>query len=271
MKYLSSKTGFTMIELLIAMTITSIVITGAVIVFNDLQSTATSIDQRTNATANARGSLFLIESEIRLAGFDPQQTLSGAATMNINTRANGGFFIFTHKDPTNLTAILTTSIGLSAAGDPDANGFANSGATSLLIGTPPLTGADNIADNIVAIRFAYAFDDDGDGAVDLSANGNIIWAYDTGTDGVLDQGLDTDDNGIIDISDTVGGVPITNVNISKIRAVKVWLLARTNYPTKDIVDNTTYVVGDQRYTPNDNFGHILLTTTIRCRNMFNKT
>ena len=121
----------------------------------------------------------------------------------------------------------------------------------------------------VALRFAYAFDNNGDGAVDLSANNNIIWAIDTNNNGTLDQILDTVDDGIIDINDAIGGAALgSNVSMSTIRAVKVWLLARTNFPTRDIIDNTTYVVGDQHFTPNDNFGYVLLTTTIRSRNMF---
>lgn len=276
MKPLSPKNGFTLIELMIAMAIFSILVGAVVSIFYHLQSTSTSIDQRTNAAVNARGALSFIESTVRLAGFDPKQDMSGFSIMDSSTcSVSGNAFSFNQRSSADLTSLIFTSIRLSSGGDTNNDGFADvasGGATSLCIGTPPFKGAHVVANNIVAVRFAYAFDDDPSGpnagAVNLSTNGNIIWAFANNADGDLGQSLDTNDDGLINLNDSVSPSTITTpAGMDRIRAVKVWVLARTNFPTRNNFDNTTYVVGGVRYTPNNNYGHVLLTTTIRLRNM----
>ena len=262
--------GFTLIELLIGMAISVVVMTAVIIALFNIQTTSTAIDQRSNIAMNARGALFLIEENIRLLGFNPEGDMSNNEVMDTGDGccARGGFFTFNRNDlddPTDDADDVTVDIGLAAADDIDGgvrDGFADSGTTSLVI------QGQTAADNIEVIRFAYAFDDDGDGNVDLSANNNIRWAIDTDGDGELDTELDTNDDGEIDNNDVVGGSGMTNsVDIDKIRSVKVWLVIRSKHPLKGDMINQTYVVGDQRYTPNDNFAHLLHTSTIRCRNM----
>ncbi|MCK5313137.1 MAG: prepilin-type N-terminal cleavage/methylation domain-containing protein, partial [Desulfobacteraceae bacterium] len=51
MKYPNNKSGFTLIEILIALIITSMVIGAAANVFLNLQRTSTEIDQRTDLAA----------------------------------------------------------------------------------------------------------------------------------------------------------------------------------------------------------------------------
>lgn len=270
--------GFTLIELLIGMAVTLIVLTGAVMVFWNIQSTSKTVDQRTNMAMNARNAMYLIESEIRMMGFNPEGNLSGDEVMDVsdNCCARGGFLTFNRNDPADIDEVQRVSIGLAAGDDTEdgeRDGFADAGATSLtrrIVDDADITG--DIADDIVAIRFAYAFDDDEDGNVDASANDFVQWAIDATGDGRLDTLLDTNDDGQIDANDTVGGTSITDtadmVDISKIKAVKVWLLVRSSHPAGNSSESGTFVVGDQRHTPNDDFAHTLLTTTIRCRNMF---
>ena len=77
----------------------------------------------------------------------------------------------------------------------------------------------------------------------------------------------TDDDGDIDLNDTVGGSGMANlINISRIRAVKVWLVVRSQDPVRRSTGGATMAVGGRQYTPNDDFAHTLFTTTIRCRN-----
>jgi type IV pilus assembly protein PilW len=131
-----------------------------------------------------------------------------------------------------------------------------------------------VAYDIEAVGFAYAFDDDGDGALDQSGGGNIIWAVDSNLgDDKLDNLLDTNDDGIIDENDTEGGVNMAGqVDIANIRAVRIWLLARTRQPIKGHTDNQTYAVGANHRGPADgdwdpSRRRLLLTTTVYCRNM----
>ena len=133
-------------------------------------------------------------------------------------------------------------------------------------------GRQLLGENMAALGFAYAFDDDGDGNLDTSPGGNVVWAYDSNNDNLLDRRLDTDDNGVIDTNDNAAGsalpapIPLT-IPPASIRSVKIWLLAETIHPDTKYSDTRTYVVANQRITPNNNFRHQLVTTTIRCRNM----
>jgi type IV pilus assembly protein PilW len=104
--------------------------------------------------------------------------------------------------------------------------------------------------------------------VDTSGGGFIIWAIDSDGDGDLDFSLDTNDDGVIDTNDNPAGVALApEVDISRIRAVKIWLLARTGRVDRSFTNSTTYVVSDQQLQYNDNFRRRLLTTAVSCRNM----
>ncbi len=275
--------GFTLIELLVAMTVVSIIMAGAIAAFWQMQSTSKTIDQRSSMEVTARNAIYLIEENIRLMGFNPEGDMNPNDIMDISDGccATGGFLRFNRndlEDPADDTKDQTISIGLRPADDSaggSRDGFADSGSTWLLVvdGNGVIdTGEDEedfyAADNIEAVRFAYAFDSDEDGNVDLSSNDHIRWAIDSNDDGELDTELDTDDDGDIDTDDAIGGSPMANpVEISKIRAVKVWLVVRSKYQVSGADKSRTFVVGDQRCTTNDNFARTRLTTTIRCRNM----
>ena len=260
MKILADKNGFTLIEVLIAMVVSTIVLGGVVTAFSGIQKTALNIDQRSNMSVNSRGAMYLIEDNVRLIGFNPERNISRNDLIN---NATGAFLSFNRNnmaDPIN-NADDTITIGLRAADDVGRDGFADNGATSLVI------GGGNVADDVEVLRFAYAYDEDDDGNVELSSNNFILWAIDSDDDGLLDRSLDTDDDGDIDLNDAVGGsAMVRTVDIFRIRAVKVWLVVRSPNQVRGTTGGNTMVVGDQRYTPNDSFAHTLLTTTIRCRN-----
>ena len=258
MKYINNKSGFTLIELMIALAITSIVVGGATVVFSNLQTTSTEIDQRTSLAVNARGAMFFIEDNIKMLGYNPMKDLSKNTIMRI---ATAGQLQFLQNDLTQGNPDNIINIGLAVAGDAGSDGVADAGSTSLVI------DGGNVADQIAAIGFAYGFDDNDDGDVDTDAATNqIIWAVDSDGDGDLDTSLDTNFDGVVDGADAAAA--ITPVQISKIRAVKVWLLARTKYPVRDGVNNTIYYVGANAVQPLDNFAYTMHTTGIRCRNMF---
>jgi len=268
MKYINNKSGFSLIELMIALAITSIVVGAATAVFSNLQTTSTEIDQRTSLAANARGAMFFIEDNIKMLGYNPMKDLSKNTIMRI-TRAGELEFLQNNEDQGQPDEII--HIGLAVGGDATANGIADAGSTSLVIRvTNTSTGTSfsgPVADEIAAIGFAYGFDDNDDGDVDTDATSNqIIWAVDSDGDGDLDTSLDTNFDGEVDGTDAAAA--ITPVQISKIRAVKVWLLARTKYPVRDGIDNTIYYVGANAVQPLDNFAYTMHTTGIRCRNMF---
>jgi type IV pilus assembly protein PilW len=134
-----------------------------------------------------------------------------------------------------------------------------------------------LAESIEAIGFAYAFDADFDGKVDLdTVNENIIWAVDSDNDNDLDRALDTNSDGEIDLNDTAGGLPLSgapfnlaDVPVQRIRMVRVWLLCRSaRRAQKAMLDQSVYVVADQRIGPlNDDFRRRMLEMSIRIRNL----
>jgi prepilin-type N-terminal cleavage/methylation domain-containing protein len=266
-----SERGMTLIEIMVAMAVFAIVMAVVVKTFSTQQNTLTHIDQRSEMQITARNAMHIIESQIQMMGFSPDGSLDAGDAMDFSrgARAEGGQMVFFRNDPDpdEVDEIQEVSINLLKSADredggPDGLADRNAGATGLVI--------QNIraADNIVAIRFAYAFDDDDDDGVDISGSGNIIWAIDTDSDGRLDTSLDTDDDGDVDEDDAEGGDALgTDVDIGRIKAVKVWLLVRSTAPQKGVRDRRVYAVGDRRCPVDDYYGHVLLETTVRCRNM----
>ncbi|MFP4040103.1 MAG: prepilin-type N-terminal cleavage/methylation domain-containing protein [Desulfosudaceae bacterium] len=262
--------GFTLLEILIALVIFSVVMAVAVKMFMAQQSSFTKVDQRSRMMTNARGAMYLIESQIRLMGFSPGRELGDKEALDPDQgcRAWSGNLVFRRQHPNDLSTTSTISIGLYKADDDEGggrDGFADSnvGATGLIV------QGGRVADDIEAIGFAYAFDADGDGGIDLSAGNNIIWAVDDDRDGYLDTRLDTNDDGMINELDTPGGLALSpKIAIHKIRAVKVWLLVRSTEPLRGgSMDTRTFYVAGRPYKPNDRYGHTLCATTIRCRNL----
>jgi hypothetical protein len=148
--------------------------------------------------------------------------------------------------------------------DANADGIPDSGVASI---TRFSTTDDPIADNIQAIAFAYAFDDDRNGELDFEDAapfndqfdpGEEIWAYDSPT--VASVGLDT-------YNDGTGTALPTVVSYDRIRAVRVWILARTRNPQREPDRAKSFVVGDKNINITDNFQYRLLTATVKCRNL----
>ena len=183
------------------------------------------------------------------------------------------------------------SFGFSASTDTNGNGIADldfsdrpvldAGASLLCRNTGG--GFQPMADGIHAFGLAYSFDNDGDGRVDISAGGNIIWAIDSDNNGMLDTGLDTNGDGFItaaDDTDADGFINDSalsfNVPVSAVRGVRIWILGITRKEASEggfaNHVNQRYVVGDKVIHPAANLFTSrrrmrLLTTTVQCRNM----
>ncbi|MBN1932201.1 MAG: prepilin-type N-terminal cleavage/methylation domain-containing protein [Desulfobacterales bacterium] len=284
--------GFTLIEMLIAMAVASIVMTAIYSAFDSQQRTHTTQQQVVDMQQNIRSALYLMGREIRMTGYDPIVSdgidndsdgsideageTSGATilvaspnmirfTLDID---NDGNPIPRNPDGDTNDLDEDISFGFSNVDDADDDGIADTGAAMLLRTTGGVPST--IADNIHAVGFAYAFDDDGDGELD-TAGGNVIWAVDSDGDGLLDTSIDTNNDGMIDANDTSGGSALgTLVNINNIRSVKVWVLGRTEARIRGYSNIRTYIVGDKKITTSGDesgYQHSLLTTMINCRNM----
>lgn len=276
--------GFTLTELMLAAALSGIVLVAVHAVYKSQQKTYVVQNQVAAMQQNLRGGIYCMQREIKLAGYDPQ-TSGNFGITDIRQDGNGnGTISFTLDD--NLDDSVSKS---------DGNGEVDNQETIVfLLYDYPTASPDGIldlgrkhsktrrlvAENFDALGFAYAFDvpGDGDNLLDRDTAGNVIWAIDSDNDNKLDINLDTDNDGDIDADDSPAGESLSlpdndvlgDVALSDIRAVRIWLLARGDRGDDGFVNTMTYVVSNQRITPNDEFRRRLLTATVRCRNLGTK-
>ncbi len=280
--------GFTLIELMIAMVVGSIIMAVIYSTYQAQQKSYTTQHLAVEMQQNIRSAISLMKREIRMAGYDPlaDDGVDNDGTNGVDdpgessgagiVSAAGNFVQFSFDDNANsVTTDSNESLTYGfTAGDIDLDGIADDGAESLSRIDAGGGTTEVIAYDIQGIAFAYAFDDDGDGQLEITpGNGNVIWAMDADDDGWLDTVLDDNDDGVIDAGDSVGGAALdpafwpAQVDIDNIRAVRIWVLARSRIPIRGHSDNRTYVVGARRVPTGDDFQRRLLVDTINCRNM----
>ena len=280
--------GFTLIEIMIAMVVGSIIMAVIYSTYQAQQKSYTTQHLAVEMQQNIRSAISLMKREIRMAGYDPlaDDGVDNDGTNGVDdpgessgagiVSAAGNFVQFSFDDNANsVTTDSNESLTYGfTAGDIDLDGIADDGAESLSRIDAGGGTTEVIAYDIQGIAFAYAFDDDGDGQLEITpGNGNVIWAMDADDDGWLDTVLDDNDDGVIDAGDSVGGAALdpafwpAQVDIDNIRAVRIWVLARSRIPIRGHSDNRTYVVGARRVPTGDDFQRRLLVDTINCRNM----
>ena len=248
------RSGFSLVELLVAMAITGVVMTAVFKIYTSQQDSYVLQEQVAEMQQNGRTAKYVMAREIRMAGYDP----TGSNEFGL-VAAGGNSIRFSmdikvengEPDPTGEIITYSVSSGNLERNDGSGNKIA--------------------VENVEAVGFAYAFDADDDGNIDTSAGGNIMWAIDsdaTDTDHRLDKYLDTNDDGIISVDDDAAGADLASLApLDRIRAVRIWILARTGREDRAFSDTSTYVVANQRVNANDGSRHHLLTTTVKCRNM----
>jgi type IV pilus assembly protein PilW len=288
--------GFTLIEMMIAIALFSVVIGAAYTLFNSQQKTHTSQLAMVDVQQDLRAGMGLMVRDVRLAGYDECiGTTAGAGftvasesqmafTMSIfdNFDGDGDGLVdewdeagsiamdgldndgdgivdgYSEVDWAGVSravdqAAESVTYGFNAADDANDDGIADAGAARF--GRTDGSGVFNVLmENVHAVAFAYAFDDDDDGFIDLDAGGDVIW----GVDSDNDQDLNVD----------ISGTAINpNVSLDNIRAVQIWVLARSDREESGFLDTRTYNVGSSAITPGDLFRRRLLTATVLCKNM----
>jgi type IV pilus assembly protein PilW len=290
--------GFTLIELLIAILVTAIV--GIAMVSNSIsqQRTATMVRQVAQLQQQLRGALYIMEEDIRIAGYDPEA--SGLFGITDVRR----YSITNEVTPSAPTAAPLGWPALTLAYDWDPNNAVAIGNGNGVLDEPTVSyrlfddNSDNVidlardtnggprqllAEGIEAIGFAFAIDTNNDGQLDRTAAGNLIWAVDSNNDNLLDTNLDTNDDGVIDINDAGGDFVIQSadgpaglinpaVTLDRIRMVRIWIVSRTRNADPQYRNTNQYVVGD-RVVPaqaggfQDGFRRELMDHTVQFRNM----
>ncbi|SHO45689.1 PilW family protein [Desulfopila aestuarii] len=286
--------GFSIIELIIAMAVSSMVVGAVYVLLVSQQSHYTAQNQVTQLQQNLRSGASAIESDFRMAGYNPKDA-SGTTfsllditrrdlsyALDINGNCSIQFSVDLDEDGTldNPDEIITYSL----ADFPDNDATQKDGVpdltrtiqTPVINVDPTLLNRELVSENIEFLGIAYAFDVDGDGDLDTSANGNVIWGVDTNNDNILDRALDTNDDGVINVTDTAGGALIsaapfnvpaaTPPQLSDIRSARVWMVARSLTADPKFVNSATYVIADRHFTASDNFRRRILEFTIYFRN-----
>jgi type IV pilus assembly protein PilW len=278
--------GFSLTELLVALAMVGIVSVAMYMSFSSQSRSFVKQEQAVDVQQNVRAAMDIMVRDIRLACYDP--TRSGNFTPeNIDVRPRN----FANAPAANGWGAITVRSDSNGApngavdnGEEVAYSLNNASAAfpgSIVLARDRNDGAGRrpLIGFVEGLVFAFAFDADGDeeNEIDRDAAGNIIWAVDTTADGELDRAIDTNGDGVIDLNDDPAGVAISAVHPQAIatvppdavRAVRIWLLVRSERQDPGLNDNRTYVLGNRRFTPNQDetrFQRRLLTETVWMRN-----
>ena len=226
--------GFTLIEILIALLISTIVMIGLYQAFNSQQKSYVIQENVSEMQQNIRGAVLMMTREIREAGCDPAQTanadiLVATAGQLRFTRDIAGNAVTEAHDGDTDDSNEDINFGFSSSNDSNANGIADGGGADWSspqdLGRNTGGGFQPIAQNIEAIEFSYILAD--------------------------------------------GTITTTPVLLSEIRAVQISLLARASTLNQNFLNSTTYTTASgTSWGPfNDSFRRRFSTTTIQCRNL----
>lgn len=245
-----SEKGFSLVELLVAMVIGGIVAAAILGMFVSQNRSYVAQENVTDMQQNIRAGLGFMTREIRMAGYDP---------------SNSGTVVFFPAGTAPSLSSISFQIDINGDGDAlDANEqirySLNAAGTLLRLSSATAVVPQPVAEGIDALAFAYAFDSNGDGALDRDGGGNIIYAI-AGSDGLgpFDAAINWYE---LDGTDTT-----ILAQRADIRAVRIWLLAGSGAPDPNYTNSETYTVGTEDLTFNDDRRRRVLDTVVRCRNM----
>lgn len=284
---MSGSFGFTLVELLIALVVAMVVIGAAFSIFLVQQRHFGRQRLVMRAQQNLRGALLILEQELRMVGYDPEDS-GGFGVVDVRR-----YDVVRYREcnPDGQPVLFYTyDVDENGELDNDNHRQRNKEHAKFRIidkdndGHVCLSwdngsGRNPLAENIQAIGFAYAIDTDGDGKCDSwSGGGDLIWAVDSDNDNMLDADIDTNGDGVIDEKDDANGDrridksdgrPLNpQVPLRCIKAVRVWVLAATPGRFQEGGDDRIHVVGDRILTPaDDGRRRLVLQTRVHCRNL----
>ena len=278
---LQKSKGYSLVEVLVALALAGVVSAALYTAFVSQNRSYVKEDQVVDMQQNLRAGMDLMVREIRMAGYDPSRTNNfGLVDMqlrdindNPSLAGNGTIRYKADFDGDGVIGGPNEDVTYSLYDSP-----VTSPAGALELGRNTGGGRQTVFSYVEALRFAFAFDNNGDDIVDTTtAGGNIIWAVDTDNDNILDLAIDANDDGRIDLNDNPAGTPLTamadvgaNVPLNRVKAVQIWLLVRSSRPEQGFNDTRTYVLANQRYTPPANvssFPRRILSESFKIRNL----
>jgi len=221
--------GFTLIEVLITMLISGIIMASIYSVFQSQQKSYVIQDQVAEMQQNIRAAINVMVSEIRMAGYDPDDI--GAAGITV---ANANSITFT---------LVADDDGLDND-NADADGDSS-------------TGADEPGE-LKTIQYDL-YDAYGDLDNDI---GRQVGAF-ASTKRAIAENIENVEFIYLDAT----GIPTAVLN--NICTIQVSILARSARPDQDFVNTKAYTTasGTPWGPYNDNYRRRLRVTQVRCRNM----
>jgi len=157
--------GFTLVELMIACAIGSIVMGGALIFFNSQNRYYVSQNEVVVMQQNAKIAMDMITRDIRSAGYDPNNLGAGITVAGLNTLS------FTREDdlPANGLETLTYSLfdAFATTAPPGNDGLVDDLALQITLAGGGSAGRQVVAENISRLEFRY-LDKDGIVTADLA-------------------------------------------------------------------------------------------------------
>ena len=224
--------GFSLIELLMAMTISGVVVGGIYSVYLTQQKSYLAQQEIVALQQSLRAAMQLMERDIRMAGYTPYEE-SSAGIQTANTNA--------------IRFTLDIHDGVDNDSDGRTDEFDEIG-----------NGDDDTADIGEDITY-FRGDPDGDGVFDLYRRDAFL-----GVDQILAYHVDALDLVYLDKAGSVTS------DLGKIRSVQVTMVARTGRPDRGFRNNTIYI--NQKGTvilpqQNDSFRRKLLTCEVKGRNL----
>jgi type IV pilus assembly protein PilW len=240
--YRTNETGFTLVELMIAIVVSGLVMAAVVTVYVAQSRSYSERDDIANIQQDLRGALVILPAEIRQAGCDPEK--SGAPKILEATRNRFRFTMDIRGDAVNSNSgdgdvdDADENIAYGFTADTDNDGIVDNGG-AVWTGTGSLgrqianAGVfQPLADNIEALEINYLIDDDNNASTPLVPS-------------------------------------LAPFNPDRIRAVQISILARAANPAQGFLNTSTYTTasGVVWNPPNDNFRRRLVVTNIQLRNM----
>ena len=236
--------GFTLIEILVAITIAGIVMAGIYSSYYSQQKSHIAQEQVAGMQQNLRAAMQFMERELRMAGYDP--------TGNANAGIQAGDANF---NSVRFTLDLTGGESDGIDNDHD-GGVDEADETSFSDG--------DCNDSNENISYSLA-DSDGDGDNDLDRNSNLLAENIDALDFVYLDGASPPN-----VLNDPGTGNVAAANIAQIRSVQITMVARTARGDPGYMNNETYQnqQGASIYTaPGDSFRRMVLAMHIKCRNL----
>ena len=229
--------GFTIIELMVAMVIAVVVLSGIYAAYRKQVGSYVRQEQVVEMQQNIRNAMYYMQRSMRMSGFDPQ-----------NTGLMG--FVANFDAPYDTLGASTDASRIAFALDSDEDGVRDANELELVAyrlngdqlqkltfdeGAPPAANWETVADNVDALDFVY---------LDDNNPPNIL------------------------------APPLNAAALGQIRSVQITLVARAGETPSPLVnpttDNTVYRNQQGAVIFNgggDNFRRLSLTAQVNCRNV----